>query len=246
MDDSLREETAPGQEMAAAAAPGGSHLALRWGLLLLGMFFIGTGITFSVRCNLGVFPITVLAYTLNQITGIELGIFQFFCYALLVVLQIPLLGKQFKPSILLQFPFAFLMSLFLTLCGRIYTFDLSAMAYWGRLVIFLIGILFAGTGTYFIVEAGIIINSPEGFTRVVSEKFGFRFSTTKICLDSSIVLIAAAVGLVFAGHIIGIREGTLAGAVLVGKVVALIPMSIKRRIHIACYGQAADMAKIVR
>jgi uncharacterized membrane protein YczE len=48
--------------------------------------------------------------------------------------------------------------------------------------------------------------------------FHTKFGNTKIAFDVTLVLIAAALSFIFLGKIIGVREGTLAAALLVGQI----------------------------
>ena len=63
---------------------------------LLGLWFITLGIGFSIKSNLGATPVSSIPYTLNLIWGIEIGKATIIFHAVLVLIELILLGKDFK------------------------------------------------------------------------------------------------------------------------------------------------------
>lgn len=59
----------------------------------------------------------------------------------------------------------------------------------------------------------------EALVAAITSKTGWNFGHTKVGFDISCVIIACAVSLVTMGRVIGVREGTVAAAVLTGFVV---------------------------
>lgn len=69
---------------------------------LLGLWFITLGIGFSIKSNLGATPVSSIPYTLNLIWGIEIGKATIIFHAVLVLIELILLGKDFKIKHFLQ------------------------------------------------------------------------------------------------------------------------------------------------
>jgi len=217
----------------------------RWITLVLGTFLTTAGITLSVRADLGVLALSTPSYTISRITGLNLGLVQFFYYTSLVLLQIPILGKRSQTRNLLQIPFALLMSVFITLTGRLFAF-IHFESYPLNMAVLLLGICSTAFGVFLLLEANLVINAPEGLAKAVSVASSLSVSTAKILVDIALVVLAACLGLLFLHRIVGIREGTLLSAVLIGKLVGMIPKPIKHRVHRFCNGQdeAAPPAQV--
>ncbi len=206
----------------------------RWIFCTLGLFLIATGITLAIRSGLGTSALAVLPYTLSRASGIEMGVCSFIFFTLLVLLQMPILGRDFKPAILLQIPFGMLYSAFLTLTGRLYAFTLPDI-YWLRLLTLLLSLAICALGVYLYMEPNIILNAPEGFQKTVAQRYHLSVPKVKMGVDCAFVILAALIGLILANRIVGIREGTLLSAVVTGRLIGFIPGSFKRRIHGLCY-----------
>mgnify|MGYP006909025916 CR=1 FL=1 len=69
---------------------------------LLGLWFITLGIGFSIKSNLGATPVSSVPYTLNLIWGIEIGQATIIFHAILVLIELVLLRKDFKVKHFLQ------------------------------------------------------------------------------------------------------------------------------------------------
>lgn len=75
-----------------------------------------------------------------------------------------------------------------------------------------------GFGVSCEVQADLVPLAGEGFILAVCKAFSRPFPSTKIAFDSTLVILAAILGLVFRGQLLGVREGAIAAALLVGLV----------------------------
>ena len=80
------------------------HLKIRIPMYFIGLFIMTIGIALSVKSNLGVSPVSSIPYTITCVWGIEMGKATILFHIILVILQILLLRKNFKPVQLLQVP----------------------------------------------------------------------------------------------------------------------------------------------
>lgn len=78
------------------------HLKVRIPMYFIGLFIMTIGIALSVKSNLGVSPVSSIPYTITCVWGIEMGKATILFHIVLVLLQILLLRKKFKPVQLLQ------------------------------------------------------------------------------------------------------------------------------------------------
>ena len=79
-----------------------NHLKIRTALYFVGLFVMTIGIALSVKSNLGVSPVSSIPYTMTCVWGIEMGKATILFHIVLVLLQILLLRRKFKPAQLLQ------------------------------------------------------------------------------------------------------------------------------------------------
>lgn len=215
-------------EIAAAKRRHFVGLALRFGLLVLGMAVAAFGIAMVAASGIGGTPIAAVPLALTGITGISYGATTFIVNAAFVAGEYALLRRKFPLWNLVQIPSVFLFSVFV---GTAYDFLLAhpPANYALELGESLAGSAFLALGILMQVRSKTLMQPGEGIVFAAAIVFRRSFSTMKIANDCSLVAIAAVLGLVFLGELYQIREGTLLSAVLVGLLVKLFDR-IRRRI----------------
>ena len=78
------------------------NMKVRIPMYFVGLFIMTIGIALSVKSNLGVSPVSSIPYTMTCVWGIEMGKATIIFHAALVLIQILILRKRFKPINLLQ------------------------------------------------------------------------------------------------------------------------------------------------
>ena len=133
------------------------------------------------------------------------------------LIQAALLGKAFGKIQLLQLPTALLFSACID--GWMYILGFwKTGSYVGQVLMLLLGCVFLGLGIAFEVIPNVLILPGEGLVRVIAGLTGWRFGLVKTGFDMSIVASAVGVSLFFTGHVLGIREGTVLAALIVGSI----------------------------
>ena len=95
--------------------------------------------------------------------------------------------------------------------------DVPCPNYLMQVVWCLVGIVLVGVGVAFEVVAGVVTLAGEGLVLAICKAFKTRFDITKVVVDVSLVALACVASLLWLdGRIHGVREGTLAAALLVG------------------------------
>lgn len=208
-------------------------------LYLLGLFIITVGINLSIISALGISPVSAFTYPLSQATGISLGLITIMTYSALVLIQVILLGKQFRPKDLLQAPFSICFGFFVDLTGRMLAF-LHPESYPERFALMLAGIVICALGatTYIIMD--IVPNAPEGFNLAVSKRFQMPFSRAKILSDCLFVLTGVVISLLSFGRITAIREGTIFSALLTGKLIGIFTKFMEPALHRLAYDEPEE------
>ncbi len=198
----------------------GKEIAKRYAVFIIGLFFIGLGVAFTKHAELGVSPISSVANVIScKFTWLSFGNWLFLSNCMLILGQIALLRKQFKPIQLLQIPLSFLLGYF-TDVGMVMVGNLPSAAYGMKLIWVFCGIVVIGFGIALGVIADVILNSGEAFVKALADVTKKEFGTVKVIFDVCWVLLAAVLSLVlFQGQVVGVREGTVLSALLVGFVV---------------------------
>ena len=124
--------------------------------------------------------------------------------------------KDYEWVQLMQLPVAFVfgyMTDFACWCIA----DVPCPNYLMQVVWCLVGIVLVGVGVAFEVVAGVVTLAGEGLVLAICKAFKTRFDVTKVVVDVSLVALACVASYLWlGGKIHGVREGTLAAALLVG------------------------------
>ena len=193
----------------------------RYLIFLVGLFVNSLGVSLITKANLGTSPISSIPYVLSLNFPFTLGNFTIFFSIFLIVLQLIILRKNFKPEHILQIPVSIIFGYFIDLTMLLFSW-VNPEAYIMKIVYLLIGCLILGVGVYMEVLADVVMLPGESFVRAIVLTWKTNFGTTKICFDVSMAVIAAVLSFVFAGRLDGIREGTVIAALLVGFIARLI------------------------
>lgn len=204
------------------------EITKRYVLFIISLFFSALGVAITKHGELGVSPISSVANVLSyKYTSLSLGTWLIIWNCVLIVGQIVLLGKNFKPVQLLQIPLSFLFGYFTDFWMWCVSF-IPVGNYIVRLILVLCGTIILGFGISLSVIANVIMNSGEAFVKAISDKINKNFGNIKIGFDVICVIIAVVLSLIFFhGKIIGTREGTILSALFTGVVVKIFTSVIK-------------------
>ena len=197
----------------------------RYILFLVSLFVNAFGIAFITRALLGTSPITSVTYVLSMCTPWTMGQWTIMLNILFVVLEMPFMNKAaFRTDLrmfLLQIPISFCFGMFIDCAMGILSW-LNPVTYINQIVALLVGCFILAAGIALEVKADIAMMAGEFFVRVLSKRFKVEFGYMKLGFDITLVLMACALSLVFMSGVYGVREGTVAAAVLVGPIVHFV------------------------
>ena len=191
------------------------ELLKRYLIFLIGLFISSLGVSFITKANLGTSPISSIPYVLSLGFPLTLGNFTIIFNVLLVLLQICILGKNFKKVDLLQIIVAILFGYFIDWTMLLLGW-LHPEAYPVKVIFLLVGCLILALGVYFEVFAGVIMLPGESFVQAITIRWKTDFGNTKVCFDASMTIIAIIISLVLFHGLKGVREGTVIAALVVG------------------------------
>lgn len=203
------------------------YLLRRYLLLVVGLVIMAFGVAFSIKAGLGTSPISSLPYVLSLLTPLTVGTATIAMHVTLILLQILLLRRNYDPIQLIQLPVALVFGT-LTDVAVWAIQSISVQGYAARWVLCAIGILLVGVGVSFEVTAGVVTLAGEGMVLAVCQAFGTPFPKTKIGFDVTLVIIASVLSLLFLHQLEGVREGTIAAALLVGMVAKQVNRPMQR------------------
>lgn len=198
------------------------YLAARLAFYIVGLVIMTLGVAISVKSNLGVSPISSIPYTVTCVVGIELGRATILFSVFMVLLQIVLLGKQFKLINLMQIPVGILFGLCMTFCcNRVMALP-AVDNITLQFVMMLVSTVIIAIGVFMYVPAGFIPLAPEGAMLAVAQITKSKFGNVKLVFDISMVAISGSVCLIALKELGSVGVGTVVAAVLVGNEVKLL------------------------
>ena len=192
------------------------YILKRYLLLLIGLSIMAFGVAFSIKASLGTSPISSVPYVISLFTPLTVGTATISMHCVFILLQILILRKNYHPIQLMQLPVAFFFG-YLTDFGVRAVQGITCNTYWQQWIVCIIGILLVGLGVSLEVKAGVVVLAGEGVVLAICKvlpkvKFGYM----KVGFDVTLVAIACILSIVFTGRLQGVREGTVAAALLVG------------------------------
>ena len=198
------------------------HLKVRIPMYFIGLFVMTIGIALSVKSNLGVSPISSIPYTMTCVWGIEMGKATILFHIILVLIQILLLRKKFKPVQLLQVVIGVVFGYFTTFCNYMVSFLPTPENLGIRIIMVLASTVFVAFGIFLYLPADLIPLAGEGCMQAVSSVTHIEFSKVKIGFDCTMVLVSAITCLTVLHNLGSVGAGTIIAAILVGTLVGII------------------------
>ena len=192
------------------------YILKRYLLLLVGLSIMAFGVAFSIKASLGTSPISSVPYVVSLFTPLTVGTATITMHCVFMLLEILILHKNYHAIQLKQLPVAVFFG-YLTDFGVWAVQGITCNTYWQQWIVCLIGILLVAVGVSFEVKAGVVVLAGEGVVLAICKvlpkvKFGYM----KVGFDVTLVVIACVLSIVFTGRLQGVREGTVAAALLVG------------------------------
>ncbi len=196
-------------------------------ILVIGLFLMAFGVVLSIHSALGTSPISSLPYTLSFIFNMSVGMLTILMHIVMILLQMLLLQKNFQWHQWLQLPVGLIFGLmidalmWLTQAWQIQIYSL-------QIAMCLLSCLFTALGVCFVIQANLVFLAGEGLYAAVSQRFKISFGKCKTYGDLILVFIAVIISAWMLSEIVGVREGTIISALLVGTMVKFLLEKFKR------------------
>ena len=184
-------------------------------LFLSGLFILALGVSVSVKADLGVTPISCVPYIYSLNTPFTLGELTIFINVFFIAGQIAIARRRYSWFQLIQFPAVAMLGYFIDFTLSLVAF-IDPSSYPEQMAWLLTSCLLLAMGIFFLVKADITYFPGDGLVAVIADIYKRDFGKTKMCLDSSMVVVGVASSFLLMGRLVGIREGTVIAALLVG------------------------------
>ena len=199
------------------------QLLLRVSFLIFGLCILAFGVALSIRSNLGTSPISSVPYVFSYIFPLSVGMLTILMHIIMILLQMLVMHKNFKMLHWLQLPVGIIFGFFIDVMLWI-TQDLQIEHYALQLILCMLSCIITAVCVCIVINANLIMLAAEGRYLTISTRFQKEFGFCKTTGDIILVSIAVFSSYLYMGKIIGIREGTIITALLVGTLVRkLIP-----------------------
>ena len=195
---------------------------------ILGICTLALGLTLSTKTKLGASAIIAVAFSISEISGIQLGdaTFLLYCFFIAVEIVLHLLPGKRAPSDkrkaliidVLQLPF----SVFFTRLLNVYAAWIPVPEQLAvRIGVLVLAIVLIGVGAALTLDMRLVASPGDGIVQAISDRSGLELGLTKNIVDICCVAFTCLLTLVCVRHIIGIGIGTLAGMLGTGRVIAI-------------------------
>ena len=194
----------------------------RYILLLASLPVNALGIVLVTIASLGTSPISSLPYVISKLSPLSFGLLTWILNIIFVGIQAVFIKGTHIPEkknyILWQIPILTVFSVFVDIWMMLFE-EMHSYTYLSHIGVMVIGCLCLVVGISWSVKANVAMNPGEGIIKVLSERIHISFGWTKFLVDSSLVVISGALSWIYFKEIVGLREGTVVAAFLVGPLV---------------------------
>ena len=187
-----------------------------------GLILISFGVALTTKAGLGTSPISSIPYTLSLILpGLSMGTWLILFSIALVLIEIILLkgkmpAKSWISQLLISFPVGWLIDAAMWLLT-----PFNPEVYLVKVLAVILGCVIIALGAYLCVSASLLVLPGDGFVQVLALVTGKSFGGVRVISDTTQILIAAVLCLIFLHALVGVREGTIIAAILVGSIVKI-------------------------
>lgn len=196
-------------------------------LFIFGLLILSLGTAVSITASLGVSPISSVPYVLSLIAKMDQGIMQMIIFLIFIILQFVILGRNFKKENLIQIPVAIASGIVLSFWNNL-LINFRPDSYAVKFITLLVSIFFISLGVAMMITSRFTPAPPDAFCIAVSEKAGIPVHRVKNVLDVSFVIISSLLTFLVLGKIVGIREGTVMSALLIGPLLGILKPRVEK------------------
>ncbi|WP_405269700.1 YitT family protein [Methanobrevibacter sp.] len=193
----------------------------RYVIYIISLFVISLGAAISIKANLGTAPLICIPYVSSVISHLSVGTVSFIFSIILIALQVLILRGDFERRQYLQIVMGTIFSAFIDIALMLVSF-LNPQDYMSQMLLLLISCVVVAFGVLLEIQTEVVYLPPDGLIVAISKSLNKEFGKVKPYVDSSLVIIAAILSVVFLGYLVGVREGTIISALIIGPIVRIL------------------------
>jgi len=197
-----------------------TNLILRYILFLIGLFIASLGVAFSTKAGLGTSPVASVPYSVSLLSSLlTFGGWLNLWSVIQISIQVALLRKKCNPiEIIIQTILAFVYG-YLTNFSCSLLNGLNADTYPKQLLFMTISCFVLGFGIWLQFKGGVAMLPGEAMNRAISTVTGKKYENIKVFFDIFYIVISAVICLVAFGKLLGVREGSIIAAIVIGNII---------------------------
>lgn len=194
---------------------------------IIGLCIYAYAVCLMARANLGISPITSIAFVFTLFTPFTLGETQFVSNVCLVLLQVVWLRKDFDKLQYLQIAASLLFSVFIDLTMPFATiFPIDTILQ--RVLLFGTSMLVMAFGLSLVAIANLIMLPGDGIAKTIAVKTGWVFGKAKVLNDICCVAFTCIVSLIVLHKIASVSVGTVVAALVLGNIARFYMSHIRK------------------
>lgn len=191
----------------------------RYLLLIVGLFIIAVGTALSTKARLGTTPISSIPLVLSLGLPWSMGEITIVLQMVFVAFQIVILRREYQLFQLLQLVVGVLFGYFTDFALHFIS-GIQINSYFVQWLVCIVSIFVIALGVFLEVKANVVMLAGEGLVKAISQKTHKDFGKTKVCFDIALIIISVIASACMFHKLNGVREGTIASALLVGRIVS--------------------------
>ena len=138
-----------------------------------------------------------------------------------ILIQVVLLRGDFEKRQYLQLVIGTIFSVFVDF-SMILVNGINPVGYISQMILLLFSCVVVAFGVLLEIQTEIVYLPADGVIVAISKVLKKEFSYVKPFVDSSMVILAAALSIIFLGYLAGVREGTIISAIIIGPIVKVL------------------------
>lgn len=199
----------------------------RTGVYLIGLCIYAYAVCLMARANLGISPITSIAFVFTLFTPYSLGVTQFVVNVCLVLIQVIWLRKDFERLQYLQIFASLLFSVFIdATTPLVAAFPIDTIPQ--RLLLFVLSMFVMAFGLSIVAIANLVMLPGDGIAKSIAFKTGWIFGKAKVLNDVCCVIFTCIVALSVLHRIASVSLGTVVAALVLGNIARFYMRHIRK------------------
>ena len=202
-------------------------LLIRYLIFVSGLFLMSIGIALSVQADMGISPISSLPYVLSLGMPISLGLLTIILHTGFLAGEIIILKREFYLLSLLQIPVTIVFGMFIDVACMLCSW-IVPQSYLMQWVVLIASCVILAIGICLQITPHVFVMASEGLMLAAFQKYGIPLEQSKIAIDVTLVTLGIIYSFAAFSTLLGIREGTVASAILIGLFVRQFKKPVER------------------